>query len=173
MNTAAVERRAGVHAGTRVGLRGRSLLVLALLVTGAGVVPALELIPWSGSLPGDAVVAGADASGAALYVCVAATRGGEHPGALSAVGVCEVAWGGQGYSLSEDFKVVTGSDGQWVAGVQSKLPDGAFAAGDDGGPLYVCRLDGRPGKLTGDGWCYLAEDGAERSATSGYEVLVQ
>lgn len=153
----------------RVLAAGAALLVLAVV---SGVAYGLEVRSWAGAVPDDAFVAGADGAGT-LYICVAPWSGGQHPGALTEAGVCHVAWGGEEFTVDSDFAVVVGDGGSWVEIAEEGVPEGAFAAGDDRGALYVCRVDGRPGKLSADGFCYIAVDGEERSFTTGYEVLVQ
>lgn len=139
------------------------------------------LVEWDGSLPGDAVAAGSDSSGATLYVCVASGWGGHHPGSLGADGRCLVAWGGQQHEFDGDFQVLVGGtapEGTWQDMPDGGVPGGAFpAGGDDSGPLLVCRVAAWggtfPGKLTEAGWCYVAHDGDEHYFTSDYEVLVE
>ena len=57
------------------------------------------------------------------------------------------------------------------------IPSGAFAAGNDGGSIFVCRVAAegglRIGKLTDEEWCYVADAGEEKTFTSDYEVLVE
>jgi hypothetical protein len=152
------------------------------LVLGAGLAFAqgLDLSPWSGAVPGDAVAAGQGADGSDLFVCVASSWGGEHPGRLTADGICHVPWGGKEHSFDGDFLVLVGSSSAavaWQPVTKGKVPAGAYPAGDDGGPIYVCRVDTKdgllPGKLTDDGWCYVAISGNELTFADGYEVLVE
>ncbi len=170
MTSATALLRSGRATGTRSSWCG--LLVLLLLAVGADVAHGLDVRAWEGTLPGDAFVAGEDAVGT-LYVCVAPWSGGRHPGALTEDGVCHVAWGGEEFTTSSDFSVVVGGGGSWVGSIDDGVPAEAFAAGDDRGALYVCKAEGRPGKLSADGFCYIAANGEERRFTSGYEVLVQ
>jgi hypothetical protein len=144
----------------------------------APVAAALELVPWPGQLPGDALTAGVAADGSALGVCVVSDWGGRHPGILGADGACSVAWGGQAHRFEADFLVLVddGSAG-WEAVGDGGLPASAFpAGGDDSGPIFVCRVDARggryPGKLTNEGWCYVPAEGEELVFTGDYEVLV-
>jgi len=142
---------------------------------------ALELVPWEGSLPSDAILAGHEGGGSELAVCVVSDWGGQHPGALTEDGTCRVAWGGQEHLVSHGLLVLVGGsadDGEWVAAEEGSVPGNAFrAGGDDGGPLYVCRapVDNGlvPGKLTDHGWCYVAHDGEEHYFVTDYEVLVE
>ena len=159
---------------------GVGLMTCFLFVSGAFGAD-YELVAWDGSMPSDAVRAGEDDSGSALYACVASGWDGQHPGALSEDGTCMVAWGGQQHDLEDGFQVLvstTSPDGEWVHLPDGGVPDNAFhAGGDDSGPLLVCRVGswgGRyPGKLTEAGWCYVAHAGEEHYFTDDYEVLVE
>jgi hypothetical protein len=149
-----------------------SLCVLCLIT----LADAYDLTPWSGSLPGGAVEGGEDSDGGALFICVASRWGGQHPGSLSSAGMCSVAWGGEAHSLDADFQVLVGA-ASWVHMPDGGIPDRAFVAGDDGGPLYVCRALTQgglyPGRLNAEGWCYIAAGGVENVFTEAYEVLVE
>ena len=150
-----------------------------VLVAGLAFADTYDLQNWSGRLPAAAVGAGEAADGSVLYVCIVDSWGGQHPGRLTEAGQCQVAWGGQGHSFDDGFMVLSGSspNGNWQQVDGGGAPDGAFKAGDDGAPIYICRFDVagglHPGKLTDDGWCYVAIDGVEEVATGNFEVLVE
>jgi hypothetical protein len=156
----------------------RCLAVACVWLVAVPAAAALELLPWQGRLPGDALAAGTAADGSTLGVCVVNGWGGSHPGILGADGVCSVAWGGQEHRVESDFLVLV-DDGAagWEAVGDEGPPAGAFpAGGDDSGPIFVCRVSAwggvYPGKLTDEGWCYVPADGSEHVFTDDYEVLV-
>ena len=172
-----------MKAGIATMSRSAALMTLAMmaglaLFGGHGLADAYELEPWAGTLPANAVRAGDD-GGEPLFVCVVAGWGGQHPGVLDNLGVCRVAWGGQEHQFDDDFLVLVDSgDGSWETVAAGEVPDGAFrAGGDDSGALYVCRagVGGAlvPGKLTAEGWCYVARNGEELYFTKDYEVLLE
>ncbi len=166
------------------GASWRVLVLIALLgpflLVSSNAAQPYEIEVWDGSLPSTALVAGLDSGGAEVFICVASSWDGQHPGMLDSAGLCHVAWGGQGHEFSGDFSVVTdaeGGGGQWVHMPDGGIAGNAFAAGTDGGPIFVCRVtvDGgvQIGKVADDGWCFVGAGDEEIKFTSDFEVLVE
>ncbi len=166
------------------GASWRLLMICGLLgpflLVSSNAAQPYNLERWNGSLPASALVAGSDSSGNQVYVCVASSWDGQHPGMLDSSGLCQVAWGGQGHEFSENFSVVTDADGgggQWVHMPDGGITGNAYAAGNDGGPIFVCRVDVgggvQLGKVADDGWCFVGAGHEETKYTSDFEILVE
>jgi len=166
------------------GASWRILVLIALLgpflLVSSNAAQPYELELWGANVPETALVAGLDSEGAEVYICVASSWDGQHPGMLDSAGLCHVAWGGQGHEFFENFSVVSDVDGggaQWVHMPNGGIVGNAFPAGTDGGPIFVCRVtvDGgvQIGKVSDDGWCFVGVGHEETKFTSDFEILVE
>ena len=90
--------------------------------------------------------------------------------------MCYVAWGG-GEHGKQDYEVLVGGQGNWVASLGGNVPESAMQAGksEDGEPLYIGRVK-HEGIITigkvqpSHKVCYIPYAGKEYNY-HGYEVL--
>jgi lysophospholipase L1-like esterase len=141
----------------------------------------------NGYAPPDAMVAGQDEGGEALYVCRVNFNDSAHAGKVrSGLGGCNIGWGGREYSVPNYEVLVergTNNDKRltWVTARDGSIPADAVSVGLERGtqialPMYVCR--GRTqkglhsGKIRSDfRTCNIGFGGIER-LINPYEVLV-
>ncbi len=158
---------------------------LKLMLTGTTIVALMAPMAASaddwvaqsgGAVPMDAVVAGRDDDGSALYACRASWGGGLHLGKMRAGWPgCDIPYGGHEVSVPS-YQVLAP---HWIAASNGAIPEGAVAGGVDtnGATLYICRdhfnpNDLHPGKIrAGFPGCKIGYGGVEYDRPN-YEVLV-
>jgi hypothetical protein len=130
----------------------------------------------NGYAPPDAIRAGTDNDGYALYLCAAAFGGGVHPGKLKTTFKgCDVSWGGTENVVSNYHVLVPRWTTFPLVGFEHASFDFPAGVDTDGKPLHICRAyyggGVHPGK-TKEGWttCNIGWGGKEETS-SNYGLL--
>lgn len=150
-------------------------VVLLVLATGAAEAQVGWAIGQGNAIPRQAPAAGQEATGQALYACVAPFNGSMQPGKTRPdFGGCNIPFGGREHVVSS-YRVPMG--GVWRASSGGRVPANALPAGFEanGAPLYICRgrFNGglHPGKIRPEfGGCNIPWGGGEH-VVRDYEVL--
>ncbi|MBX7151712.1 DUF3421 domain-containing protein [bacterium] len=128
---------------------------------------AQQWVPYTGTIPADAVVGGTE-NGKPLYVGRVPFKGGIHPGKILPGGICNIGWGGKEYSFNQGFEVLVAPPNStaWVE-YKGKVPTDVVLGGYNDAsktPLYVAKhayMGGEhPGKLWANA-CNIGYGGAE------------
>ncbi|MBL7994949.1 DUF3421 domain-containing protein [bacterium] len=125
-------------------------------------------VPYTGSIPANAVVGGSE-NGQPMYVGRVSFEGGTHPGKIISGGFCNIGWGGKEYSFNEGFEILTAPANSvtWVEYKGSVLANAVLGGYNDPNrvePLYIAKHAYKGGEHCGKLWanaCNIGWGGAE------------
>ena len=130
-----------------------------------------QWVPYSGTIPANAVVGGSE-NGQPLYVGRMSFQGGHHPGKILPGGICNIGWGGKEYSFDQGFEILTAAPNTvtWVEYNGSVPANAIFGGYNDPGnsqPLYIAKHAYNGGEHCGKLW-----DNACNIGWGGREIVL-